>query len=188
MDHWLILITAISLGLDAFSVSVAAGAYSGKTSGRQKFRLSFHFGLFQYLMPVLGWLLGSVISDSLKHWDHWIAFAILAAIGSKMIWDGIKNVEEEIKKDISKGMTLVGLSIATSIDALAVGFGIGLIGGEIIIAGAIIGIVASAMSLIGIAVGEALSGKLGNKAMIIGGIALILIGLNIVAEHTKIFA
>ncbi|MBD3290392.1 manganese efflux pump, partial [candidate division KSB1 bacterium] len=122
-----ILGIAFALALDAFAVSVAAAAYSGGLGGRQKFRLSFHFGLFQFYMPLLGWLAGSTIVRYVSQYDHWIAFAILAVIGIKMIADGRHPEISQISKDITRGWALVTLSVATSIDALAVGFSIGII-------------------------------------------------------------
>lgn len=180
--HFIILI-ALALAMDAFAVSLAAGAYFGKTTRRQKFRLSFHFGLFQFFMPIVGWLLGSEIIDFVSNFDHWIAFLILAIIGSKMIYDALKSDDYKIKTDISKGYKLIILSLATSIDALAVGFSFGIINSEIIIPAIVIGLVASLMSLLGIKLGERISVKFGDSITISGGIILILIGLNILREH-----
>jgi len=177
-----IILIALAPAMDAFAVSLAAAAYFGKATKRQKFRLSFHFGLFQFLMPLLGWFLGSRIERYIAEIDHWIAFGILAAIGVKMCYDAL-NEEKTINKDISKGWSLVMLSLATSIDALAVGFGFGVINTGIFIPAAIIGIVAAIMSLIGIKLGEILSVRFGAKFALIGGIILILIGLNILREH-----
>lgn len=169
--------------MDAFAVSLAAGTYFGKTTRRQKFRLSFHFGLFQFLMPIFGWLLGSEIINFMSNFDHWIAFIILAIIGSKMIYDTLKSDDYKIKTDISKGYPLIILALATSIDALAVGFSFGIINSEIIIPAIVIGLVASLMSLLGIKLGERISVKFGDSITITGGIILILIGLNILREH-----
>jgi manganese efflux pump family protein len=179
----IILFIAISLGLDAFSVSVAAGAYYGKADKHQKFRLSFHFGLFQFFMPILGWLLGRNLLEYIEAFDHWIVLIILSIIGGKMIWDNIREEGIEVRKDISKGLSLVTLSVATSIDALAIGISIGLLDQDIWLASIIIGIVAAAMSLLGVKLGEKLSGKFGQKAAVFGGVVLILIGIKVVVEH-----
>ena len=101
-----IIFIAIALGIDAFSVSVAGGSYFGRASARQKFRLSFHFGLFQFLMPIAGWLAGSGFVRYMEAYDHWIAFAILAVVGGKMLKDGIENKDEKVRKDISKGPSI----------------------------------------------------------------------------------
>lgn len=173
--------------MDAFAVSLAGASYLGKTSKRQKFRLSFHFGLFQFMMPIIGWMIGSSLVESIKTIDHWVAFTILFLIGSKMIYDSFKSNDNAVKKDISKGFSLVTLSVATSIDALAVGFSFGIIESEIIIPSIIIGLIASTMSLIGIRLGEGLSNRIGSRSAIIGGLILIFIGLNILREHSEWF-
>ena len=183
MSYFTIFIIAFVLAIDAFAVSFSAGAYFGKADKHQRFRLSFHFGLFQFLMPVLGWFAGIEIVEYIEFFDHWVAFAILLIIGLKMIWDALKNNDEIIENDISKGWTLISLSIATSIDALAVGFSLGIINSEIFLPSIIIGIVAAIMSLIGIKMGELLSSKFGSRISAFGGIVLILIGINIIAEH-----
>ena len=186
MNYTYIILIALALGIDAFAVSFSAGAFFGKSTGRQKFRLSFHFGLFQFFMPIIGWAAGKSIVDYISVYDHWIAFAILLLIGGKMIYDSLTGGEELIDKDISKGLTLISLSLATSIDALAVGFSLGIIDGFIFIPSLIIGIVAATMSLIGIKLGEKMSELFGNKIAIFGGIVLIAIGLHIVLEHLEL--
>jgi putative Mn2+ efflux pump MntP len=134
-------------------------------------------------MPILGWFAGYQIADFVSNWDHWIALIILAIIGLKMIKDSFED--NPITKDITKGWTLISLSIATSIDALAVGFSMSLLNQEIVVPSIIIGLVAASMSLLGILLGERLSSKFGGKAMLIGGIVLILIGFNILYQHLK---
>ncbi len=172
--------------MDAFAVAISAGAYYVKTTNGQRFRLSFHFGLFQFLMPIIGWFLGVEIVELIDEYDHWIAMIILSIIGIKMIYDGINNSENLVKKDISKGWALILLSIATSIDALAVGFSIGIIQERIIIPSIMIGIVAGILTLIGIWLGEKLSFKYGKRISILGGLILIIIGIKILNEHLKI--
>ncbi|MFP4529643.1 MAG: manganese efflux pump MntP family protein [Candidatus Kapaibacterium sp.] len=182
-----ILLIAFALGIDAFAVSLAAGSFFGKASGRQKFRLSFHFGLFQFMMPIIGWLAGSGIEQYIHKFDHWVAFALLAAIGGKMIWDGFRGEGGEVSHDISRGVSLVSLSVATSIDALAVGFSIGVIKSGILWPSIIIGVTASAMSLVGIYLGERLSARFGGGISVFGGLVLLLIGLNILRDHLNFF-
>lgn len=186
ISYYDIIFIAFALAFDAFSVALAAGSYFKKANFRQKFRLSFHFGFFQFLMPIVGWLAGNEFVSLIADYDHWIAFTILFIIGAKMIWDSFKTEENIISKDISKGWALITLSIATSIDALAVGFSFGILKHTIFLPSIIIGIVASIMTLLGIFLGEKLSNKIGNKATIFGGLILILIGLNIVFEHLNI--
>ena len=186
MNILLIILIAFALAIDAFAVSLGAGAYFRETTARQKFRLSFHFGLFQLIMPIIGWLAGSGLSKFIENFDHWLALGILSIIGINMIRNSMKKQEEKINKDISRGFSLISLSVATSIDALAVGFSIGIINVSIFLPAIIIGIVAASMTLIGIKLGEILSLKFGKTMEIIGGCILILIGLNIVLEHLKL--
>ncbi len=178
MEIILTLVIAFALGIDAFSVAVGAGAFLGKANARQKFRLSFHFGLFQFMMPIIGWLVGSQIASYISGIDHWVVFLLLSAVGGKMIHEVLKHKDEEKPdSDLTKGITMVVLSIATSIDALAVGFSIAMMKDPIIIPSIIIGIVAAAMTLFGIYIGEKAANRFGAKAELIGGIVLILIGL-----------
>lgn len=178
-----IIIIALALAIDAFAVSFSAGAYFGKADLHQRFRLSFHFGLFQFLMPIIGWFAGNEIVEYISEYDHWVAFVILLIIGIKMIWDAFNSNNEKIRQDITKGWSLVSLSVATSIDALAVGFSLGIINSSIFFPSIVIGIVAAGLSLLGIKLGEVISSKFGGKISFIGGVVLILIGLNIIAEH-----
>ena len=172
------LFIAFALGIDAFSVAVGAGAFLVKANSRQKFRLSFHFGLFQFFMPIIGWLVGSQISSYISGYDHWVVFILLSLVGGKMIYEVLKNKDEEKNDtDVTKGITLVVLSIATSIDALAVGFSIAMMKQDIIFPSIIIGIVAAAMTLFGIYIGEKAANRFGDKAELIGGVVLILIGI-----------
>jgi putative Mn2+ efflux pump MntP len=173
---------AVGLAMDAFAVSLAASA-SGRASGkRAAFRLSFHFGFFQFLMPIAGWLAGSRIAPLMTAIDHWIAFGLLGFVGVRMIRSGLRP-EQPDPDDPSKGWTLVMLSIATSIDALAVGFSLAMLGISIWTPSIVIGLVAAALSLIGIAVGKRLGRHLGKRVEIVGGLILILIGFRIVVEH-----
>lgn len=183
---WITFLIAFALAMDAFSVSIGAGAYFRKTSRHQKFRLSFHFGLFQFLMPILGWLAGKQIVGIVKNYDHWIAFVILCLLGGKMLLDNWKSQTELVTEDITRGWKLIGLSIATSLDALAVGFSISLLGRQIFIMSIVIGLVAFGMSLLGIFLGERLSFHFGRWAGSFGGVILILIGMQIVLHHLEV--
>ncbi len=187
MDLVNIFLIAVALGMDALSVAVAAGAYFGKASSRQKFRLSFHFGLFQFLMPIIGWLGGFTIEKYISNFDHWIVLGILTWVGIEMIKKSRETEDEDVKKDITKGKKLILLSVATSLDAMAIGFSLALIKADIFFPSIIIGLVCAAMTLLGIYMGEKASNKLGQKAFLVGGILLILIGLKVVLEHTNIF-
>ncbi|MCX7879740.1 MAG: manganese efflux pump MntP family protein [Ignavibacteria bacterium] len=174
---------SFALALDAFSVALCVGAFLQRTTFREKFRLSFHFGLFQFIMPLVGWFLGEQVIGFIQYYDHWVAFGILTAIGLKMIIESIQKEPKKISQDITKGWKLVSLSTATSLDALAVGFTISLFKMEIFVLALIIGLVAGLMTLVGIYLGERLSRPFGKLANSIAGIVLILIGSHILLNH-----
>ncbi len=111
---------SLALALDAFAVSTAAGIFLDRMTARHVFRISFHFGLFQFLMPVIGWAAGLSFARQIEHIDHWIAFGLLTAVGAKLI-HGARQLSDHWSNDPTRGLLLVTLSIATSIDALAVG-------------------------------------------------------------------
>jgi manganese efflux pump family protein len=177
---------AVALAMDAFAVSIATGVHLKNVSFRQTFRLSWHFGLFQALMPVLGWSAGVSIRIYIEKYDHWIAFGLLTFVGINMIKEAFgKDKGEKHRKDHTKGLTLVILSIATSIDALAVGFSISLLGVSIWTPALIIGFVAGLFTIVGLQIGERIGSaeQLGRFAETIGGVVLIAIGLDILYEH-----
>ena len=178
-----IMMIAVGLAMDACVVSAGAGA-SGRSSGhRASFRLGFHFGLFQFFMPVVGWFGGSVVAGALAAVDHWIAFAVLAFVGVRMMRGEVGSGADDRPGDPSRGWSLVLLSIATSIDALAVGFSLAMIGVEIWYPAVVIGLVTAAMSVAGLHLGARLGKRFGSRMEVVGGIILILVGLHIVVEH-----
>ena len=175
---------AIALAMDAFAVSIASSVIIGKVSKRQIFRLSFHFGLFQAMMPVIGWLAGRSVQEYIAQWDHWIAFGLLLFIGSKAIYESSNRDDSNGQRsDPSKGFSLVLLSTATSIDALAVGLSFAVLDVTIWYPSLIIGVITAVLSLIGVLLGSRLGRKFGKRMEIIGGIVLIIIGLKILIEH-----
>ncbi len=179
MNFLEILLIALSMAMDAFAVCLGAGTQVRTSGGRPTFRLAFHFGLFQFLMPVLGWLAGATIERYIATYDHWIAFGLLAYVGGRMIWSAFHPQEESQKKDPSRGWTLVLLSIAVSIDALAVGLSLGIIGVTIWVPAVVIGIVTGLVSWLGLRLGNKLGEKFGKRMEIVGGLILILLGLRI---------
>lgn len=186
MNFWEILMIAIALAMDAFTVAMAVGLHlsaKGNIHPRQYFRLGFHFGLFQFLMPILGWLAGSTISSYIEAFDHWIAMILLSYIGIKLIREGGKSEEYSIA-DPTKGASLIVLSIATSIDALAMGLSLALLGTAIIYPSIIIGIVALLFTLAGLSLGHKIGIKWRQNIAWLGGLILIGIGLKILIEHT----
>lgn len=177
---------AVALAMDAFAVSIATGINLKTVSFRQMFRLSWHFGLFQAMMPVIGWSAGASIRVYIERYDHWVAFALLTCVGINMIKEAFVNDKNKKPiKDQTRGWTLVMLSVATSIDALAVGFSISLLNVSIWTPALIIGVVAGSFSVMGLQIGERVGSakRLSLYAETIGGIVLIVIGLNILYEH-----
>lgn len=182
----LTLFIAVSLGLDAFSVAVGIGSHNGGMNHKQIFRLSFHFGFFQFIMPIIGWAVGNQVHELVADYDHWVAFLILLLLGIKMIVDG--NKPKEIRKEIdyTRGWKLVSLSIATSIDALAVGFGISFLQSPVFVMSVIIGITAATMTIFGVLIGERLSQRFERSAERLAGIVLVAIGLHILLNHLQV--
>ena len=183
MNFFEILLISLSMAIDAFAVCLGAGT-TGQADGiRPKFRLAFHFGLFQFIMPVLGWLAGTTVQRYIQAFDHWIAFGLLAFVGGRMLWSGFHPQRDENKNDPSRGLTMVLLSIAVSIDALAIGLSLALIGISVWTPAIAIGVVTGIMSWLGLSIGNRLGKRFGNVMEIIGGIVLIGIGVRIVISH-----
>ena len=180
-----ILVIAVGLAMDAFAVSVAGGAGGRLNRPRPALRLAFHLGLFQFMMPVVGWYLGSRAVGMVGDLGGWIACALLAYIGIRMIRSGSRagTADGSQSADPSKGWTLVALSVATSIDALAVGVSLAMVGVAIWQPSVIIGVVTAAMALVGIVIGEGIGRKWGPRVEIAGGVLLVLIGLRILLEN-----
>lgn len=169
--------------MDCFAVSLGIGT-TGRLSPRSVFRLSFHFGLFQMGMTLAGWLVGSTVERFIAPFDHWIAFGLLFWVGVRMIRAGLNPKEEpEVVADPSRGGTLVLLSVATSLDALAVGLSLAVMEADIFLSSAVVGITSLVLSLVGLAAGNGLGRKFGKRMEIFGGALLILIGLRIVITH-----
>jgi putative Mn2+ efflux pump MntP len=174
---------AVGLAMDAFAVAIGAGIQLREVTPRQTFRLAWHFGLFQAFMPILGWLAGLTLVGFIAPVDHWIAFGLLGFIGGKMIYEAMKPEEEVDRCDPTKGWSLVMLSIATSIDALAVGLSLAVLGVEIWYPALVIGIVAGALTIVGLELGTRFGGLLGRRMEVVGGLILIGIGVKILIEH-----
>lgn len=178
-----ILAVAVGLSMDAFAVSLGAGATVHGRNGRARFRLSFHFGLFQGLMPIAGWLLGTSVARYIASLDHWIAFVLLAIVGGRMIYAALSPGEDKYDRDPSRGATLVMLSVATSVDALAVGLTLAMLDVEIWYASATIGLVTGLLSLLAIRLGNRLGARFGRRMEVVGGTILLCIGARILAQH-----
>lgn len=177
------LLVALGLAMDAFAVAIATGLVVVPLTGRHVFRLSFHFGLFQFLMPVIGWAAGATLASRVGRFDHWIAFVLLGFIGGKMLWESFRGEHEERQGDPTRGLSLVMFSIATSLDALAVGVSLGCARVSIWLPSVIIGLVAGAMTMVGIRFGARLGKAVGRWAERGGGLVLIGIGAKMLVSH-----
>jgi manganese efflux pump family protein len=177
------LLVAVALGCDAFAVGVGVGTRF--CSPRQVFRLSFHFGLFQFLMPLLGCFIGQNVVGLAIEWAPWIAFGLLFVIGLKMIHESIcpgQSMESLDCRDPTRGLSLVALSLATSMDALGVGLGLGILGEGLFFSAMIIGVVACSMTWTAMRLGNRLSEKFGQRMETVGGLVLIAIALKLLVS------
>ncbi len=183
MDIFSILLIAFGLAMDAFAVALCTGATGRRIWFRPGFRLSFHFGLFQFVMPILGWAAGTAFVRFIESYDHWIAFGLLAFVGGKMVKESFDHGDDaDDGLDPTRKWTLVMLALATSIDALAVGLSMAILQVPILYPSIIIGLVAAGMTALGLALGCRLN-TWGKKMELVGGLILIGIGVRIVASH-----
>jgi len=183
MDLITIFLLAMALSMDALAVAVARGASIGKISRLQALKIGGFFGAFQALMPAAGWLAGASFISIISGVDHWIAFILLSAIGAKMIYEARSEGDGSRGADSLGLRVLLLLSIATSIDALAIGISLSLIGEAIALPAIVTGIVCFTLSSLGAALGSRLAKLFGNRLKIIGGMILIAIGLRVLLEH-----
>ncbi len=183
MDLLTVFFLAIGLSMDALAVAVASGAAVKDLRPIHALKIGVFFGAFQALMPTVGWLLGTSFSSLISGVDHWIAFGLLSIIGAKMIYEALAGERETGGKDPLGLKVLLLLSIATSIDALAVGISLSLLGVSITIPAVMIGTVCFALSSMGAAISSRLAKIFGNRLKIVGGLILIAIGLRILIEH-----
>jgi putative Mn2+ efflux pump MntP len=176
-------VSCYGLALDAFAVSICTGISLPNVTGRHVFRVSFHFGFFQFGMPLIGVFLAAGFRDFIVDFDHWIAFILLAAIGGEMLYESFENQGEETCKDRTKGLTLILLSVATSIDALAVGSAYAFLEKPVIETAIMTGVITASLSAIGVTGGQRIGQKLGRAMEAAGGTVLIAIGAKILLEH-----
>ncbi len=187
-------LVALGLSMDAFAVSVSSGICIPHMQTRYALRAAFAFGLFQFLMPIFGWLAGGAFRAYIEGFDHWIAFALLALVGGKMLIESREIADEASCDDAASGgdrkkrsiLDLGGLlilAVATSIDALAVGLSYSMLGAPILGPAAIIGLVTFALCLAGCEFGRRIGTRFERWAEAAGGIVLVAIGLKILVEH-----
>lgn len=186
MSFWALLLTGVGLSMDAFAVSLCKGLQMPKLSWKNALIIALFFGASQALMPAIGWLLGSQFERYITSVDHWLVFGLLGFVGGKMIYDAFKPGDEEecegslVRLDIKQ---LFVLAFATSIDALAVGISFAFLNVRILPAALTIGVVTFLLSLSGVLVGHRFGTKYRKYATLVGGCALILIGLKVLLEH-----
>ena len=185
MNPVTVLALAVGLAMDAFAVAVATGVTLKTVTGRQAFRLAFHFGLFQALMPVLGWAAGMTVARRLESVDHWVAFLLLAGVGGKMLWEAYRGGDDGSRPDPTRGLSLVMLSVATSLDALAVGLSLSLLNVSVWGSALVIGLVCAAFTVAGLKLGRlaASAVRLERAAEAVGGLVLLAIGARILFVH-----
>ncbi len=169
--------------MDAFVVSIVSGSAYKKLHVRHALRMALFFGAFQAFMPLIGSLAGLTLREHIADYDHWIAFGLLAAVGGKMIYESFKIKSVEENPDPSNMFVLLVLSLATSIDALAVGITLSLIAGSIVVAAILIGLITFALSYLGVYIGKRFGHFFESKMEALGGVILIGIGIRILAEH-----
>lgn len=180
-----IFIIALGLSADCFAVSLAGSVSLRRLPGALVLRVALAFGIFQAGMTLLGWLAGSSVMDWISPYDHWVAFGLLAVIGGRMLWESFHENEAEERRAarIASWPVLLVLAVATSIDALAVGLSFAFLQVNIAGASLTIGLVAFAVTIIGLFLGRRVGALVGKRAEIVGGLVLIAIGLRILLAH-----
>ena len=172
-----IIALAFALAIDAFAVAIAVGIRLGRLENWSVFRLSFHFGFAQFGMPLLGWRAGEFIYSYIGSAGAWVAAIILAVIGGRLIWEQFGDDDRQWQGDPTRGASLLALMFATSVDALGVGLSLALTGTDILYPALVIGVIAAAMTILGLVFGKAVGLRFSKAAGIFGG--LVLIGLAI---------
>jgi putative Mn2+ efflux pump MntP len=183
MDFITILAVALGLSFDSFAVSLSYGIIRNKILFMQAARIAIVLAAFQAGLLVLGYFLGSILSEALKAADHWVALILLSFLGIKMIVDGMKRGKEDVVKDYTNILSLLTVAVGTSIDAFAVGISFALLQIRIWYSAVIIGVVTFLASMVAIRIGKSAGDRLGNRVEVVGGLILIAIGIKIFLEH-----
>jgi putative Mn2+ efflux pump MntP len=186
-----LLLIGVGLSMDAFAVAICKGLGMSRLNMKQAAVIALFFGAFQAIMPFIGWAAGSWLADLITPIDHWVAFALLAFVGGKMLWDAFHEEDDENPDQMDAKLDLkelLMLAIATSIDALAVGITFAFLQTDIVSSVAIIGCTTFVISFAGVAVGHFFGARFERPATIVGGVVLILIGLKILLEHLGVIA
>jgi manganese efflux pump family protein len=183
MELLTIFLIAISLSFDTFAVSISSGLILRKIDFFNATKIAVTLAVFQAAMPVIGWLAGSGIKTYAEDFDHWIAFGTLALLGGKMIYESFKTDPEDRSFNPLDIRVMIGMAIATSIDALIVGFSFALLNYKIIVSIGIIGAVTYIVAMLGMLFGKKIGSRMGRRMEMLGGVMLVLIGLKILIEH-----
>jgi putative Mn2+ efflux pump MntP len=183
MAFFSILVIALGLSMDAVAVSLGVGTTEHVNDRRSKLRLAMYFGIFQAGMTLLGWLAGSLVARFISAIDHWVAFGLLLYVGFTMIRSGFRPEIVSYQTNPTKGNMLVMLSVATSLDALAVGLSMAFLHVDILYPALVIGLVTFGLSIMALFLGNKLGEKFGKRMEVFGGIVLIAIGLEILVTH-----
>ena len=183
VSAWYILFVALGLSMDTLAIAVAVGTGYKPITARTVFRISFHFSLFQVGLFALGCEAGSFLERYFGQYDHWVAAALLWLIGGHMVLEWWKGEATDYQSDPSRGLSLIFLSFATSIDALAAGASLGLLGASVGLSSLILAATTATLAIVGMEFGRKLGNVLGRWGMLAGGIALIVLGGKIVFEH-----
>jgi len=179
-----ILLVAVGLSADCFAVALGGSIAMKSHSRPQVLRAAVAFGLFQALMPVIGWLIGQTVVELIADYDHWVAFSLLAIVGGHMLWESFHHRDSRAERtDITRGWPLLVLALATSIDALAVGLTFPFLKVNVAVASPTIGAVAFAATVVGFLLGRKVGKLAGRWAAAVGGLLLIAIGLRILLTH-----
>jgi putative Mn2+ efflux pump MntP len=184
---WSVVLIALAVSADAFAVALGRGLHMRKLNLRHAAIIALIFAAFQVVMPLLGWLLGRGLEQYITEIDHWIAFALLAVIGGKMLWDAFTGSDDGVDDDSLNVRELLLLGVATSIDALAVGISFAFLSVSITEAVTVIGVITLVLSFAGVLIGHRVGLKFRGPAEIVGGAILILIGTNILLTHLGIW-
>ncbi|MCU0460456.1 MAG: manganese efflux pump MntP family protein [Bacteroidales bacterium] len=183
MDFLTIILVALGLSFDTFAVSLSFGVVQNKILFRQAVRVAVVLAIFQAGLLVIGYFLGSFVSDFIKAADHWVALGLLSFLGIRMMVEGIRRKENEEARDYTKPKELLTAAIGTSLDAFAVGISFALLDLKIWLSGVIIGAVTFLASMTAIRIGKSAGAKLGQRVEIVGGLILVAIGIKIFLEH-----
>ncbi len=186
MGFFEIILISIGLAMDAFAIAICKGLAMKNGTTKKGIIVATYFGIFQAIMPFLGYTLGISFEVAIKTLDHWIAFILLVVIGLNMIKESLSKKQEEVNDDLSF-KTMIILALATSIDALAVGVSFAFLGVNIFFSILCIGIITFVISFFGVLIGNKFGKKLKNKSELLGGIILIIMGIKILLDHLGVF-